>query len=115
VSISEVVVVAEEEGEEAEGVVGMALATAAGSHMAGCRAVEKERHRRGIYRLDVALMLFTIRELETSMPRNDLRHPSFVFGGVSSDSISYNDIAVSTDVPIAMKKHPIIVIKLGKI
>jgi len=35
-----------EEGEADEGAVGMALATAAGSHMAGCLFEDNEMHRR---------------------------------------------------------------------
>ena len=62
-----------EEGEEVEGAVGMALATAAGSHMAGCLSAESEWREQRFAGGLLVRMLFTTWELETSMPRNDRR------------------------------------------
>jgi len=54
VSIVSGEVVVAEEGEEVEGAVGIALATAAGSHMARCLSNEEDWHSRGIYCSGVA-------------------------------------------------------------
>jgi len=74
------------EGEEAEVEVGMALATAAGSHMAS--GVSRGRVcGRNRCRSAMVLRFVTTSETCKKVPRNDL-HPDFCFWEVSSDSIT---------------------------